>query len=79
MIEVAVTGVIAMVTGVAVLTNRAYSRILDLDKRIDTVELNMAKEYVSKESFNIVLDRVEAHMLRIENKLDKIIEGNQRR
>ena len=79
MIEVAVTGVIAMVTGIAVLTNRTYSRILDLDKRIDKVELNMAKEYVSKESFNIVLDRVEAHMLRIEDKLDKIIEGGIRR
>ena len=51
------------------LTNRIYNRIMTLDRRIDAVELTMAQAYVSKGDFKIVLDRVETHMLRIEDKL----------
>ena len=78
MLEAIIPSTIAMLTGIGVWTNRIYARIIELDKRIDTVELTMAQAYVSKGDFKIVLDRVEAHMLRIEDKLDKIVaNGNK--
>jgi ABC-type transporter lipoprotein component MlaA len=36
-------------------------------------ELRVAESYVSKTDLNDALERFETHMLRIENKLDKII------
>ena len=78
MLEAAIPTVIAIVTGAAVITNRIYTRLLELDKRIDSVELSMAQAYVSKGDFKIVLDRVESHMLRIEDKLDAIVANGRR-
>ena len=77
MLEAIIPSAIALITGTAVLTNRIYSRIMSLDRRIDAVELTMAQAYVSKGDFKIVLDRVEAHMLRIEDKLDKIVANGK--
>ena len=78
MLEAIIPSTIAILTGIGVLTNRIYARIIELDKRIDTVELTMAQAYVSKGDFKIVLDSVEAHMLRIEDKLDTIVaKGNK--
>ena len=77
MLEAIIPTAIALVTGGAVLTNRIYNRIMTLDRRIDTVELTMAQAYVSKGDFKIVLDRVESHMLRIEDKLDKIVANGK--
>ena len=77
MIEVIIPSVIAIISGMGVMTNRIYGRILELDKRIDTVELSMAQAYVSKSDFKIVLDRVEAHMIRIEDKLDTIVANGK--
>ncbi len=72
-IEVIVTSVIATLTGLGVLTSR-YSKQLDtLDKKVDAIELSVAKDYVSKDCFNTIIERVEAHMVRIETKLDNII------
>ena len=78
MLEAAIPTVIAIVTGAAVITNGIYSRLLELDKRIDSVELSMAQAYVSKGDFKIVLDRVESHMLRIEDKLDAIVANGRK-
>ena len=77
MIEAIIPSVIAIVTGAGVITNRIYGRLLELDKRIDTVELSMAQAYVSKSDFKIVLDRVESHMIRIEDKLDTIVANGK--
>ena len=61
---------IAAVTGMAAITTRLHSRIHELDKRIDQVELRVAEEYVSKEDLGQMIDRVEGHLIRLENKLD---------
>ena len=74
MIESIISAVVAVVTGGAVLTSRLHSRIMELDKRIDQVELGMAQSYVSKADFEKTLERVEVHMTRIETKLDKLVE-----
>ena len=63
---------LAGATGFSVLIRGLHTRVHDLDSRIDAFELRVAEHYVSKESFNITLERVEAHMIRIENKLDKL-------
>ena len=72
MIEVVVSVGIAAVTGMAAITTRLHSRIHELDKRIDQVELRVAEEYVSKEDLTAMIDRVEGHLIRLENKLDKL-------
>ena len=63
---------VALSTGFSVLISKLHSRIGELDKRIDTVELRVATDYLSKSEFAGALERVEAHMVRIENKLDKL-------
>ena len=69
----AVIGVgIATISGVVALTNRVYARCHELDRRIDKIELRVAEQYVSKTDLNEILGRMETHMIRIENKLDKI-------
>ena len=63
---------VALSTGFSVLISKLHSRIGELDKRIDAVELRVATDYLSKSEFAGALERVEAHMVRIENKLDKL-------
>lgn len=77
MIESAISAGVALVTGVVILTNRLHSRIGEVSRRVDAVELRVAKEYLSKTEFSAALERVEAHMVRIEQKLDGILtNGN---
>ena len=72
MIESVVPIALAAATGFSVLITRLHSRVSDLDTRIDRFELRVAEGYVSKESFQSALERVEAHMVRIENKIDAL-------
>ena len=72
MVESLIPVAIAAATGFSVLIRGLYTRVHDLDSRIDAFELRVAEHYVSEESFNNALERVEAHMIRIENKLDKL-------
>ena len=71
--EAAVTLLIAALSGLGVLHGRLHGRIHELDRRIDSVEVKIAEEYVSKGDLSGMLDRVEGHMVRIENKLDKLM------
>ncbi len=73
MIEAFIPIIVGGVTGLGVLFNKLHNRVHDLDRRIDTFELRIAESYVSKTDLNDALERFETHMLRIENKLDKII------
>ena len=73
MFEVLVPSVIAAITGGAVLFNRVHNRIHDLDRRLDGVELRMVESFVSKGDFNSALDRMEAHLIRIEQKMDDLV------
>ena len=72
MIEPFVPVLIAAATGFAVLTNRIYNRISILDQRLDTAELRAVQEFVTKDDFNAALNRVEAHLIRMEDKIDSI-------
>tara|TARA_R100000655_G_scaffold99386_1_gene143248 strand:- start:178 stop:405 length:228 start_codon:yes stop_codon:yes gene_type:complete len=73
MLEVLVPVLIAGATGFSVLITRVHNRVTHLDHRIDGFELRVAERYVSKSDLSEALERFETHMLRIENKLDRII------
>ena len=70
MIEAIIPVGVALATGFSVLITRVHNRVQELDKRLDTVELRMATDYLSKSEFSLAMERVEQHMIRIENKLD---------
>jgi len=72
MLEAGITVAIAAATALATLTSRLHNRILQLDKRVDQVELRVAEQYVSKADLDSMIDRVEGHLIRLENKLDKL-------
>ena len=73
MIEAIVPVAVAVVSGVGILFTRVNQRVSDLDKRIDVFELRIAENYVPKTELSTALERVEAHMVRIENKLDALV------
>ena len=73
MIEAIVPVAVAVVSGVGILFTRVNQRVSDLDKRIDIFELRIAENYVPKTELSSALERVEQHMIRIENKLDSLV------
>lgn len=79
MLEAGVALGTALITGMAVLTQKLHSRITELDRRVDKVELTIAQDYVSKQDLNEIMSRVEAHMIRIEDKLDRLVLPSARK
>ena len=71
--EAVVTVVVAALSGLGVLHGRLQGRIHELDRRIDAIEVKVAEDYVLKSDLTQLMDRVEGHMVRIENKLDKLM------
>jgi uncharacterized coiled-coil protein SlyX len=76
MIEAAVSAAIAAITAMVALTTRLNNKILEVDSRIDKVELRVAEHYVQKQELSSALQKMEDHMIRIENKLDQIVLRN---
>ena len=72
MIEAAISIGVAAATGFSILITRIHSRVHDLDRRVDNFELRIAENYLTKTEFSAALERVEQHMVRIENKLDRL-------
>ena len=73
MLEALIPVGVAMATGFSVLIRGLYTRVHELDSRVDKFELRVAEDYVSKQSFQAALDRVEGHLIRLETKLDKAL------
>jgi uncharacterized coiled-coil protein SlyX len=74
MIESLVSATIAVITGGAIITSRTHSRITEMEKRIDTFELRVAEDYLSKRDFGAVLLRLERSMEKMDEKLDRLIQ-----
>ena len=77
MIEAAAAVAIAALTGLGVTWGRTNTRITDMDNRLDRMEVRIAERYVQRQELFAVLEKVEDHMIRIENKIDKIVLGNR--
>ncbi len=72
MVEATVAVSLASLTALAAMFSRANTRISDMDSRIDRIEVRVAEKYVPRGELTAALDRMEAHMIRIENKLDQV-------
>ena len=72
MVEFGLPVILAVVSGLGAVTTRLHNRIHELDRRLDQTELRIAENYLSKAEFASALERVEQHMVRIENKLDRL-------
>ena len=79
MLELGLPVIIAAVTGLSAVTTRLHNRIHELDRRLDGTELRIAENYLSKAEFASALERVEQHMVRIENKLDRLANCDNNR
>jgi len=80
MIEAIITGVASLVigvgSGIAAISSRSNARMEQLDKRMDSIELRFAEKYVPRLELATALEKMEDHMIRIENKLDQIVLRN---
>ena len=75
MIEPFVPLLVAVGTGFAVLTSRIYNKIGHLDTRVDKIELRIVEDFVSKNELQQAMDRMESHLIRMEDKLDSIVKN----
>ena len=80
MIEAIITGAVTLVLGIGggviSVSGRSSMRMDLIDKRIDDIELRLAEKYVPRQELTVVLQKMEDHMIRIENKLDQIVLRN---
>ena len=74
MIEAGIAVGVAAIAGLASLTQRITSRINEVDRRLNDVELSMAENYVRRREHLRAMERFEEHMVRIEQKLDLFIQ-----
>ena len=74
MIEAFVPALVAVATGVAVLFNKVNHRVTQLDQRVDKLELKLVESFTTKADFQNAMERMESHMIRIEDKLDKLVD-----
>ena len=76
MIEAFIPGIIAIVTGTAVLFNKVNHRVTLLDTKVDKLELKIAESYTPKQEFTAAMMRMEDHLIRIEDKMDQLVNRN---
>ena len=80
MIEALITGVASLVIGIgggiAAINSKSNTRMDQLDKRIDSIELRFTEKYVPRQELANALQKMEDHMIRIESKLDQIALRN---
>jgi septal ring factor EnvC (AmiA/AmiB activator) len=76
MTEAGVAAAIALFTAIVSVHNRLQTRIAEAEGRVDRLELRIAEKYVQKQELSTALQKMEDHMIRIENKLDQIVLRN---
>lgn len=74
MVEATVAGIIAAIAGGYTVLQATHRRISNVDTRLDRIELSMAKDYVPRAEFVASQTKLEQHMIRIEEKLDRMLE-----
>ena len=74
MIEAFIPALVAVATGVAVLFNKVNHRVTQLDSRVDKLELKLVESFTTKADFANAMERMEQHLIRIEDKMDKLVD-----
>ena len=77
MIEAWVTGTVAVVGGGYALLQTLQRRVTYVDNRLDRIELSLARDYVPRAEFIATQAKLEEHMIRIEEKLDRMLERHR--
>lgn len=78
MVEAWVTATIGIVGGGYAVLQSVHRRITHVDTRLDRIELSLARDYVPRSEFVASQAKLEEHMIRIETKLDRMLERQQK-
>ena len=78
MVEAAVATTLAVIGGGYGLFQALHRRVTTVDSRIDHIELLVARDYVTRAEYLATQAKLEGHMIRIEEKLDRMLERQQR-
>ena len=65
---------VALIGGGWGIISGVHKRSRNVDTRLDRIELAMAKDYVPRSEFLASQTKLEEHMVRIEEKLDRMLE-----
>ena len=65
---------VALIGGGWGVISGVHKRVTNVDTRLDRIELAMAKDYVPRSEFHASQTKLEEHMIRIEEKLDRMLE-----
>ena len=74
MVEAWVAAGVATIGGGYSVVQALHRRISHIDTRLDRIELNLARDYVPRAEYMATQEKLEAHMVRIEEKLDRMLE-----
>ena len=78
MVEAWVASAIAVIGGGYTVIQALHRRVTHVDSRLDRIELHLARDYVPRSEFVASQAKLEEHMIRIEEKLDRMLERQQR-
>ena len=79
MLEATVAAGIAVLGGGYSIIQALHRRVTTVDTRLDRIELGLARDYVTRQEFYKEHGKLEEHMIRIEEKLDRMLERSQHR
>ena len=74
MVEAWVTASVAVIGGGYGIIQALHRRVTSVDTRLDRIELSLARDYVPRSEFVASQAKLEEHMIRIEEKLDRMLE-----
>ena len=78
MVEAVVAGSVAVIAGGYSVVQALHRRVTNVDTRLDRIELSLARDYVPRSEFVASQAKLEEHMVRIEAKLDRMLERQQK-
>ena len=73
-VEAWITASVALIGGGWAIISGVHKRVTNVDTRLDHIELCMAKDYITRNEFITWQNKLEDHMVRIEEKLDRLVE-----
>ena len=74
MVEAWVTASVGVIGGAYAIIQALHRRVTHVDTRLDRLELGLARDYVTRTEFYKEHTKLEEHMIRIEEKLDRMLE-----
>ena len=78
MVEAAVATGLAIIGGGYTVITALHRRVTNVDTRLDRIELSLARDYVPRSAFVASQAKLEEHMIRIEEKLDRLVDRSLR-